>query len=157
MRINYTDEQINNFLELAQETGITRAKRELGYPNSWDTANRWAQVRGIDVAKDEIKMRAASMREWYKDDEVITIAQEGMNRVYEELVNNINLTADDQNKLGSALTKHYQVWANVQGKAAQITETRSNDGMDAGLMALLENERLKNLQKKESVTEVTEM
>ena len=149
----YTDEMINDFLELAQEVGITRAKRELKYPNSWSTAQRWAKLRNVEVNVDEVMQRAAVSREWYKTEEVITIAQEGFNRVYEELVNNSDLTPDDQKKLAEALTKHYNVWANAQGKATNISETRQADPIEGHLMDLLNSERAKNQLKKENVTE----
>lgn len=150
----YSDKQINDFLELAQEVGITRAKRELGYPNSWSTAQRWAKVRNIEVAVDEVMAKAAGTREWYKTEEVTTIAQEGFNRVYQELVENKDLTPDDQKKLAEALMKHYNVWANAQGKATAITETRQTDTMDEHLAELLNMERAKNLNTdKENVTE----
>jgi DNA-directed RNA polymerase alpha subunit len=150
----YTDEQINEFLALAQEVGITRAKRELGYPGSWATAQRWAKIRNVAVATDEVMAKAAGTREWYKTEEVIVIAQEGFNRVYEELVTNPSLTPDDQKKLAEALMKHYNVWANAQGKATAITETRSTDTMDEHLQELLNMERSKNLLRdKESVAE----
>lgn len=147
----YSDEDINAFLELAQEVGITRAKRELGYPKSWNTANRWADLRGVNVSVDEIMQKAAVSREWYKTEEVIIIAQEGFNRVYQELVSNELLTPDDQKKLAEALQKHYNVWANAQGKATSITETRETDGFDGHLQELLNMEKAKNLIKKESV------
>lgn len=146
----YSDEQINDFLALAQEVGITRAKRELGYPNSWATAKRWAELRGVEIAVDEVMAKASATREYYKQDEVIIVAQEGFNRVYEELVNNNDLTPDDQKKLAEALQKHYNVWASAQGKATNISETRSTDTMDEHLQELLNMERARNLQKKEN-------
>lgn len=148
----YTDEQINDFLALAQEVGITRAKRELGYPNSWSTAQRWAKVRGIEVAVDDLKAQAAAVREWYKDEEVKALAQEGFNRVYFELVNNTMLTPDDQKKLGEAATKYYNIWANVQGKATNINENRQMDSMDAHLQDLLMSERARNNELKGEVS-----
>lgn len=150
----YSDKQINDFLELAQEVGITKAKRELGYPKSWSTAQYWADKRGVEVAVDELKQKAAVQREWYKTEEIMEVAREGFNRVYEELVNNNDLTPDDQKKLAEALTKHYNVWANAQGKATNISETRSTDSMEGHLQELIANERAKNLLKKENVTEL---
>lgn len=150
----YSDEEINNFLELAQEVGITKAKRELGYPASWSTAQYWAEKRNVKIAVDEVMAKAAQTREWYKTEEVITIAQEGFNRVYDELVNNDSLTSDDQKKLADALTKHYQVWANAQGKATNISETRSTDSMDEHLQELLNTERAKNMLKRDIPVEV---
>lgn len=143
--MNYTDEDINNFLELAQEVGITKAKRELGYPNSWATAQRWAKVRGIAVAVDEVKAKAAETREWYKEEEIRTLAQEGFNRVYDELVNNPNLTADDQKKLSEAANKYYGMWASIEGKATTINENRTTDSLDEHLQELLNAERAKNM------------
>lgn len=153
--MNYSDEMINDFLEIAQEVGITRAKRELGYPKSWSTAQRWAKLRGVEVNVDEVMQKAADAREWYKTEEVIIVAQEGFNRVYEELVNNDSLTADEQKKLAEALQKHYNVWASAQGKATQITETRDgvSSEFDAHLQDLLNTERARNMMKKENITE----
>ena len=141
----YTDEDINNFLELAQEVGITKAKRELGYPNSWGTAQRWARMRGIEVAVDDLKAQAAAAREWYKEEEVKTVVQEGFNRVYEELVSNKDLTADDQKKLSDAAKKYYDMWATIQGKASNINENRQTDTFDEHLQELLNMEKAKNL------------
>lgn len=148
----YTDEQINNFLDLAQEVGITRAKRELGYPKAWSTGQYWAQNRGVTVAVDEVMAKAKATDEWYKTEEVITIAQEGMNRVFHELVNNQSLTPDDQKKLSEALMKHYNVWANAQGKATNISESRETDAFDVRIQAMLEQERLRNQERKENAS-----
>lgn len=149
----YTDDLINDFLELAQEVGITKAKRELGYPNSWGTAQRWAKLRNVEIPVDEVMSKAAATREWYKAEEVMTISQEGFNRVYEELTSNKDLSPDDQKKLAEALQKHYNVWASAQGKAQVITETRSTDGMDEHLTELLNMEKAKNMLRKETVNE----
>lgn len=152
----YSDQEINDFLELAQEVGITKAKRELGYPSSWSTAKRWAELRGVDVNVDEIMQKAAVSREWYKTEEIIIVAQEGFNRVYEELVENNHLTADDQKKLAEALMKHYNVWANAQGKATQISESRNveSDGFDEHLQELLNSERAKNMLRDKAEKEI---
>lgn len=149
----YTDTQINDFLALAQEVGITRAKRELGYPNSWSTAKRWADLRGVTVAVDELKSKAAESREWYEDEELLMLAQEGFIRIHEEVTNNPDLTADDQKKLAEAGTKWFNIYASIKGKATQISETRNTDSMDQHLQELLSMERAKNLSKKENVTE----
>lgn len=141
----FSDEQINNFLALAQEVGITKAKRELGYPNSWSTAQRWAKLRGIEVATDELRAKAAEAREWYKDSEIMEVVKEGFNRVYDDITNMKNLTADDQKKLSEAAKKYYEMWASIQGKAMNITETRATDTMDEHLEELLNAERAKNL------------
>ena len=144
-KVTYTDKMINDFLELASEIGYTKAMRELKYPNSWGTAQRWAKLRGIEVPVDDVMSKAANTREWYKAEEVMIVAQEGMQRVHEEIVNNDALTADDQKKLAEALQKHFNVWAAAQGKAQSITETRKSDTMDENLMELLNMEKAKNV------------
>jgi hypothetical protein len=155
--MNYSDEQINDFLEVAQDIGITRAMRQLKYPNSWSTAQRWAKVRNITVAIDELKSKAKEFHQWYTTEEVLLVAQEGMNRIYEDLTTNDDLTPDDQKKLGEAFTKHYNVWANAQGKATNITESRQLDQMDAHLIDLLNVEVAKNkLDHTESAEEEAE-
>ena len=145
----YTDEEINTFLELAQEQGLTKTIRELGYPNSWATGRRWAEMRGIEIPVDDIMAKAAATREWYKQEEVMVVAQEGFNRVYQELVSNNNLTADEQKKLAEALQKHYNVWASAQGKAQVITENRSTDTMDENLQELFNMEKAKQAMTQE--------
>jgi plasmid maintenance system antidote protein VapI len=102
-------------------------------------------LRGVEVAVDELKAQAAAAREFYKEEEVKVVIQEGFNRVYEELTSNADLTADDQKKLSDAANKYYQMWVNIQGKAGSITETRSTDSMDENLQELLNIERAKNL------------
>jgi hypothetical protein len=151
--MSYSDEQINDFLELAQEIGITRAKRELGYPKSWGTAQRWAEVRGVSVAVDEVKAQAAAVREAYKDEDVMVVVTEGFNRVYEEITTNEDLTPDDQKKLSEAANKYYNMYASIKGKATSITETRQTDTMDQHLEELLNAERAKNILRKEDVTD----
>lgn len=149
----HTDEQINEFLALAEEMGITRAMRELGYPKSWATAKRWADMRGAVVAVDAVMAKAAATREWYKTEEIITVAQAGIARVFESNEEGVVLSPDDQKKLAEALNKYYIVWANAQGKATNITESRETDGFNEHLQELLNVERAKKLLNKENVTE----
>lgn len=144
MKKTYTDEQITAFLELAQDIGYTRAMRELGYPNSWATANRWAEKRGVTIAVDEVKARAAKFNQWYDVEENMLVAQEGINRVYEELTTNKALSADDMKKLADAYAKYVATMQTLQGKASNITESRTTDSMDENIMELLAMEKAKN-------------
>ena len=145
----YTDQQINDFLTLAQEVGITRAKRELGYPNSWATAKRWADLRQVNISVDEVMARAKASDEWYKDEEVLVLAQEGFNRIYEEVTTNPNLTPDEQKKLSEAASKWFGIYASIKGKATNITENRTADPFDVQIQELMNIERAKNMTKKE--------
>ena len=151
----YTDQQISDFLERAQEIGIGRTMRELGYPKSWATADRWAKTRNIKVAVDELKAKSKEFHDWYTTEEVLLVAQEGMNRVYEELSTNTELTPDDQKKLAESLMKHYNVWANAQGKATSINETRNTDNVDAAVIEMLNEEMAKNARMKEANSDDT--
>ena len=149
--MTYTDKQINDFLEVAQEVGITKAMRELDYPSSWSTAQRWAKNRGVEVAVDEVMAKAAATREWYKTEEVLTLAEAAFSRIYEDVTKQKVLTADEQKKLAEAGQKWFNVWSAAQGKAQAITENRQTDNMDAHLAELLNVERAKALNEKENV------
>lgn len=151
----YSEKEITDFLSYAQEVGITKAKRELGYPKSWSTAQYWAKNRGVECAVDEVMQRTQLAYEQYKIEEVITIAQEGMNRVYDELMNNNTLDADSQKKLSEAFMKHYNVWANAQGKATAISESRDavQTDLEAHLQDLIMQEKAKNVLSKDKSTE----
>ena len=155
--MTYSEEMITTFLELAQEVGITRAKRELGYPKSWDSAKRWATNRGVEIAVDELRAKARATTEWYKEDEIKAVAQEGFDRVHELLSNRDDLTADDMKKASEALFKFYNTWASVQGKAANISESRTKDiSIDPAIEAMFaeleeENGRY-NKEEKPSIT-----
>jgi hypothetical protein len=146
-KMTYSDKEINDFLELAQDQGITKTMRQLGYPNSWGTAQRWADLRGVEVAVDEIRQKAVATREWYKDEELITIAQEGLNRVYEDLTRKDELSADDQRKLSSAFSTYVKDILTIQGRSTQISENRNTDALDAHLQELLFSEVEKNKSK----------
>lgn len=143
-KIEYTNEERAAFLELAAEIGITRAKRELKYPASWGTAQRWVQAAGIEVPLDEIKAQAAAHYDWYKAEEALVAAEEGIRRAYETLTTAENLTADEQKKLAEAVQKHTNTWLLLQGKANSITEQRHADSTDVELMQLLSEEKMRN-------------
>lgn len=123
-RINYSDEQIEEFIEMAQDIGIGRTIRELGYPNSWATANRWITARGLKVNVDALKQRSAEFNQWYKDEEVILVAQAGMERVNEYLVEK-DITPEDMKRLADSYAKFANTWLLVKGKANNINESRS--------------------------------
>lgn len=140
----YSNEQIADFLELASEIGLTRAKRQLGYPNSWATAKRWADAAGISLPLDEIKAQAAAHHDWYRTEEVLVVVQEGLRRAQEALENSEALDPDQQKKLAEAVQKYTNTWLLLQGKANSISEHRSKDGMDLALMDLLNEEKARN-------------
>ena len=142
-RINYTDHEIAEFLEVAKEIGITRAKRQLGYPTAWGTAKRWVDNAGIEVPLDEIKAQSAAHNEWYKAEELLIVAKEGVLRVIDALQND-DLTADEQKKLAEAFQKYINTILLLEGKATSITENRKKDSFDLGITDLINEERARN-------------
>lgn len=139
----YTDQEIATFLELASEIGITRAKRQLGYPHSWSTGQRWVEGAGISVPLDELKAQAAAHNDWYKTEEILKVVQEGFIRAFEALQTE-DLDPDQQKKLAEAVQKYSNTWLLLQGKANNINENRKTDSTDIELMELYAMERARN-------------
>lgn len=123
-KVAYTDNQIEEFIEMAKDIGIGRSMRELGYPGSWATANRWITARGLTIDVDDLKQRSAAFNQWYKDEEVILVAQAGMERVHEQLVEK-DLDADSIKKLAEGYQKFANTWLTVKGKVTSISESRT--------------------------------
>ena len=143
-RIEYTNQQRAEFLELASEIGITRAKRKLGFPTSWITGKRWAEAAGIELPLDEIKAQAAAHNDWYTTEELLVVVQEGLRRAQEALENSDDLDPDQQKKLAEAVQKYTNTWLLLQGKANSISEHRTKDSMDLALVDLLNEEKMRN-------------
>lgn len=141
----YTDQERAQYLELAKEIGLTRAKRQLGFPKSWATAKKWADAAGIEVPLDEIKAQAKQHHDWYTTEDMLLVAQEGIARVHEEL-QNTNLDADQHKKMSEAFQKYANTWLLLQGKANSINETRKVDNKDIELMELINEQKAKNAQ-----------
>jgi hypothetical protein len=151
--MEYSNEEIAVFLESAAEIGITRAKRELGYPKSWATAKRWVDMAGIEVPLDEIKAQAAAHYDWYKAEELLIVAKEAMLRITQSLQND-DLSADEQKKLAEAFQKYVNTVLLLEGKATSITESRKSDSVDMAIAELINEEKAKNarIEQGEDVT-----
>ena len=141
-RINYSDEDIAEFLDVAQDIGIGRAIRQLGYPNSWGTAQRWAQARGIKVEVDDLRAKSKAYHDWYQTEEALLIAQQGMSRIYEQLQES-DLDPDEQKKLSEAFQKYANTWMLLHGKATNINESRQTTQQDLAIAEMLRAERVK--------------
>jgi hypothetical protein len=124
----YTEEEKQEYLELASELGHARAMRELGYPKSWATANQWAQDFGVSVALDELKARAAAHRDFYKDEELLIAAQAGIDRAMDFLEKREDLSADDLKKVMDALGKAIDKHLLISGKATTRTGAEKDQG-----------------------------
>lgn len=149
----YTEEERETFLALAQEVGIGRALRELGYPKSYQTALDWAKNRGITVDVDPVMSKVKAFDELYKTEHMLAVIKEGVGRIYQELTENPSLDADAQKKLSEAAQKYTNSWLLLQGKANNINETQNKDVIDAELMSLVEEHKrlASNSDKPESV------
>lgn len=141
--MNYTNEQRAEFLELSSEIGISRARRRLGFPNTWATGKRWHDEAGLEVPLDAIKSQSQAHNDWYKTEDMLLVAQEGIQRVYEEL-QSTNLTPDEHKKMSESFQKYTNTWLLLQGKANNINETRHKDSADLAIMDLINEEKMRN-------------
>ena len=143
----YTNEEQEAFIEVAKTEGISRAIRELGYPGSWATGNRWFESRGIQApVVSEVHAMANRVKEAFKEKEMLTIGEQGLERVLEALTRD-NLTPDDLKKLSEAYQKMVNTMHLVQGKSTNINENRSHFTEDLELNELLAEQERKNEEK----------
>lgn len=149
----YSDEEINNFLDMAKDEGIGKTIRTLGYPASWSTAWRWVTARGIEVPLDEIKQKAKAFHDWYETEDLLIVGQETMARISEKMTQD-DLSPDEIKKLSEAYQKTANTWLLLQGKANNISENRKVDNKDIELLELLNEEAAKNarIESEEEIT-----
>lgn len=136
----YSETQITEWIALAQEVGITRAKRELGYPKAWITGKKWAEARGITLEVDDIKAKAAGAREFYKQEEKLVIGEEELSRIHLALQDDA-LNADDLKKLADAYKRTIEAMNLVEGKATNISEQNTTDAFDSAYQRLVKEEQ----------------
>ena len=133
----YTPEEQEAFIEVAKIEGISGAMKELGYPNSWATGNRWFEARGIEApVVNEIKARANEMKEALNDRNKIVVAEVGLERVL-DILNDPNLSADDLKKASEAYQKFVNSMNLIEGKSTDIVENRSE--VPSEIMAAIED------------------
>jgi hypothetical protein len=140
---SYSDEEMDIFIQEAQDVGIGRAQRNLGYPNSWATAHRWITARGIKIDVDSLKARSKSFNEWYETEELLLVAQAGMDRIHESLHESV-LTPDEIKKLAEAYQKYANTWMLLKGKSTNINEHRTVGEMDMEIKKIIEEENMRN-------------
>ena len=121
----YTNEQQEEFIEMAKTEGISRTMRELGYPASWATANRWFVARDLEApVVSEVQAMANVYKEAYAEKEMLTIGSQALERVT-ELMNADNLSPDDMKKLAESYQKIVNTMHLVSGKSTNIVENRN--------------------------------
>lgn len=142
----YTDEDINEFIELAQMKGISPAIKELGYP-SFPTAQKWFREKDLEMPSiDSLKAKAGEMRVFYGDTEKKYGLQAIMNAIVEKVEEN-DLDADGLNKLANAYNKAIQTYNLIEGKATGISQVQSKDAIDLGAIDVLNAAKARNTLK----------
>lgn len=134
-KTKYTQEMIDEFIELAQVIGISPAVKQLGYPSTtW--AMKWFDDAGIERPNvDSLAQKAAQLKHFYGDNEKKYGIQVLMESIVEMAQDKQN-TADDVNKLSNAYAKLVQAYQLVEGKATNVNETIKKDGMDLEITKL---------------------
>lgn len=140
----FTEEQITEFIDNAQEMGIGPTMRYLGYPKSYHTAKKWFVNRGLDMPSiDTLAKMAGNLGVFYSDKEKIIAAQAVLDRCVESLMQD-TLDSDGLNKLANAVHKAIQTINLIEGKSTVINEQRQKDGQDLAIIDLLNEAKARN-------------
>jgi hypothetical protein len=140
----FTDEQITEFIETANEMGIGPAMRYLGYPKSYHTAKKFYVQRNIDMpTANTLAVMAKDLAIFYTDKEKVLAAQAVIDRTVEALYED-TLVSDDISKLSNALHKAIQTINLIEGKSTNINENRSKDGTDLAIVDMLNEAKIRN-------------
>ena len=140
----FTDEQIDEFINMAAEMGIGPTMRTLGYPKSYHTAKKWHIQRGIEMpTANSLAIMAKNLDIFYTDKEKILAAQAIIDRSVEALYQD-ELTSDDINKLSNSLHKAIQTINLIEGKSTNINENRSKDGSDLAIVDMLNEAKMRS-------------
>lgn len=126
----YSEDEKKEFIAVAQEIGISPAKRKLGYPASYNTGLKFFEEAGIprpDI--DSLMQKAAEMKVFYGDSEKHYAIDALIDRIVEQLKED-DLDADQINKLANALSKAIQTKQLVEGKSTSITTSKQDDDID---------------------------
>jgi len=142
----FTEEQITEFIETANEMGIGPAMRLLNYPKSYHTAKKFYAQRNIEMpTANTLAQMTKQLDIFYTDKEKLLVAQAAVDRIVEALYQE-ELSSDDINKLSNALHKAIQTINLIEGKSTNINENRSKDGTDLAVIDLLNEARMRNTQ-----------
>lgn len=147
----FNEEQVSEFIELAQEMGIGPAMRQLGYPKSYHTAKKFFVQRNIEMpTANTLAVIAKQLDIFYTDRDKIVAAQAVIDRTVEKLYED-DLLAEDINKLSNALHKAIQTINLIEGKSTNINENRSKDGQDLAIIDILNEAKARSSSIKESL------
>jgi len=140
----FTDEQITEFIEMANEMGIGPAMRTLGYPKSYHTAKKFYMQRNVDMpTANTLAVMSKQLDIFYTDKEKVLAAQAVIDRTVEALYED-DLVSDDIAKLSNALHKAIQTINLIEGKSTNINENRSKDGSDLAIVDMLNEAKMRS-------------
>jgi hypothetical protein len=140
----FTEEQISEFIETANEMGIGPAMRYLSYPKSYHTAKKFYMQRNLDMpTANTLAIMTKNIDIFYKDNEKVLAAQAVIDRSVEKLYEE-DLLAEDINKLSNAIHKAIQTINLIEGKSTNINENRSKDGTDLAIVDMLNEAKARN-------------
>ena len=140
----FTEEQVSEFIECANEMGIGPAMRYLQYPKSYHTAKKFYVQRNIDMpTANTLAVMSKQLDVFYRDKEKVLAAQAVIDRTVEALYEDA-LTSDDISKLSNALHKAIQTINLIEGKSTNINENRSKDGSDLAIVDMLNEAKMRN-------------
>jgi hypothetical protein len=128
MSKQYDYHQRAEFIELAQQIGIGRAIRELGYP-TYPTAQAWMRAAGVSPNKDTAYAQMKDWHTFYQVEDLLIVIDEGISAAQSLLVQVDN--ADDMKKLSEALQKLANTRLLLEGKSTSITEKREKTAEDS--------------------------
>lgn len=141
--MEYTEELITAFIDLAKDVGIGPAMRELGYPKQWVTANKWCKARGIETPKTLTQQVATAHALMYTLEDKLIAGYKLLDRIMEQL-EAVELDADSVKKLAETYKKTIETIQILEGKAISISQ--NNDVFDSKIQALIDMENNKNMQ-----------
>ena len=140
----FTEDQISEFIECANEMGIGPAMRYLSYPKSYHTAKKFYVQRNLDMpTANTLAVMSKQLDVFYRDNEKVLAAQAVIDRSVEKLYED-DLLADDINKLSNAIHKAIQTINLIEGKSTNINENRSKDGTDLAIVDMLNEAKARN-------------
>lgn len=121
----YEHEERRTFAELAGDVGLAKAKRELGYPESWATGKKWCEELGIEIEIDALKSKAAQYNSFYEETELRIAQQDALARGL-ELLEDPKLTPAEYDKIVSGLKKATDSIQLLRGKATSRSSTQED-------------------------------
>lgn len=137
----YTDEDKAVFCELAQEIGIGRAIRELGYP-TYGAGAAWMSQRGVEPNVDKTMALMKSYHTYYQVEDMLLTIDNAM-AVAEEMLLSAN-TPDDLKRIADSIKSIVTTRQLIEGKATAINEKRETTPMDLEILDLINAENARN-------------